>query len=324
MALNEVFLNPIYPVLPVGIVLAVVFLVFIFLLLIKKAGIKELISSGVRLFLVLALVFIINLRPMLLGDKADLETRNLDILFVVDTTISMWAEDYDGNHKRMEAVIEDCEHIMDELSGANFGLIRFDNNAQILAPFTQDSRNVKDAFDTIKAPDEYYARGSDLSVPIVKMQELLKSSEAKEDRKTIVYFISDGEITNEADLVSYEALAGLIDYGAVLGYGTGKGGRMRYSDYGGYIYDPETENDAVSVIDENNLKKIASDLDVEYIHPLKKEDINPNIAYIKMLARSTVSKGKIETLDDRYYLFCLPLLVLLLISLVKMAYLRKL
>ena len=48
-----------------------------------------------------------------------------------------------------------------------------------------------------------------------------------------------------------------MDAGAVLGYGTEDGGEMVYDDWGSYVRDPETNQHAISKIDEDNLKKIA-------------------------------------------------------------------
>ncbi|MBA3605434.1 MAG: hypothetical protein H0W46_05560, partial [Acidimicrobiia bacterium] len=59
--------------------------------------------------------------------------------------------------------------------------------------------------------------------------------------------------------------------GAVLGYGTRRGGRMREwlgTDGPGrpYIFDPVTGEDAISRIDDETLRAIAAELDVEYEH----------------------------------------------------------
>ncbi len=77
-----------------------------------------------------------------------------------------------------------------------------------------------------------------------------------------------------------------VSGGAVLGYGTEEGGRMRIytgreSMLDQFIQDPETEQDAVSRIDEDALRSIADDLDVAYVHrtdPGGIEDLAAGIA----------------------------------------------
>ena len=325
MAITGFWFNPIFPPLMVGALFVVLFVLFVIALLVRRHRLSDILFSAARILLILVLVFIINLRPMRTTGEADLETRNLDVLFVVDTTISMWAEDYNGRHTRMSGVMADCEYIMKELAGANFALIRFDNRAQILAPFTQDVRNVTDAFDTIQAPDDSFATGSDLSAPILKMQELLRSSFEKEDRKTIVFYISDGEITGQAMLVSYAFLSTYVDNGAVLGYGTKEGGHMKGGTYTTYdIMDPETGERALSKLDEKNLNQIAADLGIEYIYMDETEKINPKISYVLQLAHATVGQSKIETFEDTYQWYAVPLLLLAAMELLRLVFVRKL
>ena len=321
---NDLFLNPILPV-PLVTALSVLALVcFVVSMVMRARKPREILFSSLRVFLLLAFACTVNLRIMRAGNEADIETRNIDVLFVVDTTISMWAQDYAGKSERMEGAKADCMYIMQQLAGANFGLIRFDNRAQILAPFTQDTRNVTDAFDTIRSPDRDYARGSDLSAPYAAMEDLLRSSESKQDRKTVVFFLSDGEITNDATLIPYAGLAHYIDEGAVLGYGTTTGGKMRESTYSEYVADPETGTAAISRINEANLRQIASDLGISYIKMEESSLVDPRISYIRLMAKTTVSGAKIETFDDTYFYFVIPLLLLLVVELIRQIFFRKL
>ncbi len=270
-----------------------------------------------RWLLILSLVFVINLRPMKKEYKAEVEMKNLDVLFVVDSTISMWAEDMNGNGKRMDSVAQDIRYIMTELEGSNFALIKFDNNSQILAPFTMDSRNVLDALETIKIPDRYYANGSSMNVPYDDMERLLNSSSEKKNRKAILFFISDGEITNGSTLKDYSPLRSLIDAGAVLGYGTPEGGKMRYTSYNSYIIDPTTNKEAISVIDEENLNKLSEDMGVDYVHMTDTYKVTYLLAAIKSGSVITVEEtDDMVSYADVYHYFCIPLLLLLLLELI--------
>ena len=94
-----------------------------------------------------------------------------------------------------------------------------------------------------------------MNVVYDEMKTMLLSSDNKEGRMTIVLFITDGEITDDSELQSYKELSQYVDGGAVLGYGTDKGGKM-LDRYGSYIRDPQTYDDAVSKIDEKNLRQI--------------------------------------------------------------------
>ncbi len=308
--------KPIIPLVIVIPVLALVLICYIVSVVRADRALWKKIFGIIRITAIVVLAFLVNLRIMDKKYNAQVEMKNLDVLFVVDTTISMWAEDYDGNDPRMEGVLEDTEYIIDELSGSNFGLIRFDNRSQILAPFTQDHETVKDAFSTIKQPDVYYAKGSSLNKAYDDMKALLESSSTKEDRLTIVFFISDGEITDESELMSFADLGPYVEAGAVLGYGTEKGGIMSTGSWGSHVRDPETNKDAISKIDETNLRKVASDLDIDYIHMKSTSNVKYLVESIKNGSSLTIEKSDSVSYEDTYYMYALPLAILLVLELI--------
>ncbi len=309
--------RPVIPIIIAGIILGALLIGYILITIKKRASVSDKAFSIARVALLLLLVFLINVRIMDKKYNVNVETKNIDVLFVVDTTISMWAEDYVGKNERMEGVIDTAEHIMEELHGSSFALIRFDNKSQILAPFTQDRKSVEDAFETIKAPDRWYAKGTSLNTAYGDMETLLKSSDSKEGKTTVLFFISDGEITDESELQSFAELEKLVDSGAVLGFGTEKGGKMKLKDdYGSsdYLYDYDAHQDAVSKIDEGNLRQMASDLDIKYIHVENPNVVDNLIKTIKTGTTTSIGRADAVLYDDTYYYYAAPLLALLLLE----------
>ena len=149
-----------------------------------------------------------------------------------------------------------------------------------------------------------------------------KGNNTDNDRTKVIFFISDGEITDESSLKSYKEISKYINGGAVLGYGTTQGGYMKYKEMFGsekenylmYYYPGEGYSKAVSKIDESNLKKIASDLKVDYIKMNNESDIDRKLTSIKNktdLKASTMDKS---SYDDIYYIFIIPLLVLMVLD----------
>ena len=304
------------PIIPIPVCLPLLLLVFgafLYLSLKKPVKVQEKILRILRVALILVLIFTVNLRPQTKRYDMNVETKNIDVLFVCDTTISMWAYDYDGSYERMTGVRKTAEHMMDELYGSAFGLIRFDNRSQILAPFTQDARSVRDAFSTLLAPDRWYARGSRLGTAYDDMESLLISSAGKDGKTTILIFMSDGEITDGSELPDFSALEKYVDGGAVLGFGTAAGGMMR-DTYGTRIYDNETGQEAVSHIDEANLQAIADSLGIEYIHVEQPESIDGLIRSIKTMSTTGIGTQNAVLYDDTYYIYAAPLALLLLVE----------
>lgn len=228
-----------------------------------------------RQIVAVILIFCVNLRIMVPSDNVTATTQELDtyVLFVVDDTLSMLARDYDGDTERLTAVKNDCEKIIDKMDGAKFAVISFNNNANLVAPYTDNSDYAKSVIESLYPLESLYAKGSSMNICKDVMTDTLKRAHEKGDGNVIVFFISDGEITSsDSRLESFDEASKYADGGAVLGYGTEKGGRMYvksyYSDQEEVIQDTSSYpyKDAVSRIDEKNLKQIAGDIGVKYIN----------------------------------------------------------
>ena len=272
--------------------------------------------------LMIILLFLANLRIMIPNGKAKTISDNLDILFVIDTTISMIAEDYNNNETRLSAVKKDCEYIIEELSGSKFSIITFDSISDIRVPFTYDSNIAKEMINMLTVTNRMYAKGSTLNLPIPDMEKQFKSSSKDQDRYRILFYISDGEITKDEKLESFADLASYIKNGAVLGYGTTEGGYMKnlsksYYNKEEYIIASNSQK-AVSKIDENNLKQIANDLKLDYIKMNKTENLTNKIEEIKNDVVLNFEENEIKYYKDTYYYFIIPFIVLVSVDFISL------
>ena len=274
----------------------------------------------IRQIIAIVLVFLINLRIMVPSNNVSSSAQTLDtyVLFVVDDTISMLARDYDGDTERLTAVKKDCSDIIDELDGAKFAVISFNNNANLVSPFTNNSQYAKDVIGSLYPIEEMYAEGTSMNVSIDMMTDTLKRAREKADGNVVVFFISDGEITNEEKLKSFKSAAKYVDGGAVLGYGTSEGGNMYvksyYTDREELLEDTSSypRKPAVSVIDEKNLKNIASDIGVKYINMNDSTNIASTISKIKKESVFESKDGKVTGYADIYYIFAAMLVVVMM------------
>lgn len=301
-------INPIIPVW--------VMLLFLPMFWMCRSNNKE---KFIRQVMIYLLLFIINLRPMIISNKTERISTDLDVLFVIDTTISMIAEDYNGNNIRLSAVKEDCKYIMDKLDGSKFSIISFDDTSKVLIPYTTDKNIIMESLDTINVSNYVYAKGTSLNKPIDSMLKQLQSSSKDSGRARVVFFFSDGEITDNDTLSTsgYASLSSYISDGAVLGYGTEEGGYMYvkdiYKDEYTYLEDntvyPTTK--AVSKIDENNLNAIANGLGIDYINMSKQSNIDSKLDTIKDGVVYKVNKLDKNSYSDIYFFLVIPLLGLL-------------
>lgn len=299
-----------FPIIPIWIMLIICISLIIYII-IKKRDLLQI--------LIIILLFIINLRIMIPSNNSKTIKNNLDILFVIDNTISMNALDYNGSNTRLSGVKEACNYIIDELNGSRFSVITFDNTSRIVTPYTYDANITREAISIMTPINELYAKGSSIDVSLDSIMYSLKNSKKKNDNNRIIFFISDGENTSNNSIKSFKSISKYISDGAVLGYGTKKGGYMKdESEYATneYIMDYTSTNfgKAISKIDEKNLKEIANDMIVDYIHVTNSNDINSKIKQIKNKTKSTLESNDKSSYDDIYYIFVIPLLILLFIE----------
>lgn len=299
------------PIIPVWLMSTIC----ICLLFLKKKGKLPFI----RQIVMVILLFVMNLRVMVPDGTVTVKVQkmNTKVLFVVDDTISMLAKD-DGQRERLDYVREDCAYIMQQLEGAKFGVISFNNEAHYLCPLTDNAEHVNGMIDAIYPLGELYAKGSSMNIWRSMTADILKEAKEKDKGDVVLFFISDGEITDEESLDSFRELSKYVDYGAVLGYGTTKGGQMEIRDmFDESVYVIEDKRDfpykpAVSKIDEDNLQKIAKDIQIDYIHMEHSSDVDVVLEEIKNNAATENQEKSEQGYRDIYYFFVIPFLLLLI------------
>ena len=307
-------INPIIPIWLMAVIC-------VGIILLKRKGIWPFI----RQILIAILLFVINLRIMVPGSVEHVQKQEMNayVLFVVDDTISMLANDYDDGRPRLAGVREDCSYIMDKLPGARFAVISFNNSASLLSPFTDNTEYVNSTIESMYPLDTLYARGTSMNISKSMMMHVLQELNEKRDMKASVFFISDGENTDNSRLDSFAEAAEYIDGGAVLGYGSEAGGNMYVRSFDGELELVEDTSDypfkpAVSRIDEDNLEKLAQDMGIKYINRNKGQKIDDVLDNIKKNAVTNNKEinvreesGRTEDAVDIYYFFVIPLLILL-------------
>ncbi|MDR6987093.1 Ca-activated chloride channel family protein [Paenarthrobacter nitroguajacolicus] len=215
------------------------------------------------------LLLLAMLRPGWPGGHAGTAAAEMDVFFVVDTSTSMAAEDYNGSDTRLAGARADVMAIAKELAGAKFSLITFDTKATVRMPLTRDATALQTAMTTLQPQNARYAKGSTVTGAAELLKERLAAAkEQHPGRPALVFYAGDGENT------SAERPAAMDDAnvagGAVLGYGSAQGGRMKDTsdNDAGYLKDRSSGSaqDAVSRIDEEQLRTIANQLHVPYAH----------------------------------------------------------
>ena len=211
-------------------------------------------------------------RPGIPGAEAKGAVNDLNVFFVVDLTTSSSAEDY-GGAQRLEGMRADMVAIAERLAGAKFAVLAFDTRGSVRMPLTTDTSAVEATAEVMRPAYWLYSKGSSISAGAEVLRERLEaSSRDAPERARVVFYLGDGEQTSAQPPAPFGIDQALVNGGAVLGYGTPAGGRMRENSPlnddvpQAYIQDPTTGGDAVSRIDEDALRGVAGELGVPYVH----------------------------------------------------------
>ena len=300
------------PIIPIWLMV----IICIVLLIFKRKGA----FNYIRQIIIVLLLFMINLRIMIPDPDAETVQKKVNVLFVVDNTISMQAEDY-GHDKepRMNAVRRDCAYIMEQLPGAQFSIISFADTEQLLTPYTIDTANITQSLNSLTGQPTLYARGTGFEGILNYLENHLNDDS---DNLQIVFFISDGELTNEREIMFHPGLKQYIDGGAVLGYGTDEGGAMHAFAFFGdedpeelYYYDDNFDQQpALSYIDEENLETLADDMGISYVHMTSQDKMDSVISDVlkqMQAAGDDMVKDTIAGYSDTFFYLLIPFIPLL-------------
>lgn len=220
---------------------------------------------SIRLLVLLGAVLLVALRPVAGDAQQAGRASAVDIIFVVDRTLSMKATDWDGRQERLVGVAHDVRTIVSDNTGARFGMITFDNSARVELPLTTDGTAVATIADTLAPIDRFRGGGSRIDVAVETTTKYLEKVAKKEPgRKRMIIYLGDGEQTVADPPASFEQWRQHTDTVLVLGYGTEQGATM-LDNYGEPIPD-KNYDDAISRIDEDNLRRIAEQTGGEYEH----------------------------------------------------------
>lgn len=307
--MGDIVFEPIIPI-PVMAVICVILIVF------KRRGVMP----YIRQILIVALLFIINLRPMYPSDNILVQKQKMDlnVIIVIDDTLSMLGNDQEGYDTRLDRAKADVNYILENLPGAKFSIISFNNHSHILTPFTDSLDYIRNAVDSIYPLSPSFASGTNITVCVDSIEEVIEQSlNHNEETKIVIFFLSDGENTDTSRRnVDFTDIGENISGGAVMGYGTERGAHMLYynelRDTTYMVMDNSVGGnmEAITRLDEDNMRDVASQMGVPYINM---NSGNPLEEVITQLREGNLTDPEDEVKQgyvDAYYIFMIPLALL--------------
>jgi Ca-activated chloride channel family protein len=272
--------------------------------------------------LMIALLVAIALRPGS-GEEpvAPTRTADLEVLVFLDRTTSMSALDWAGQQPRLVGARADLNELVEALPTGRFTVVSFGRRVRIELPSTQDETVITDYVRLLRREEAFAGDGSSLARPLSVMAALLSTLEDRSPRRPrLVVLMGDGENTDPEPQGSFAALAPLVDAGVALGYGTTAGGRMPlvegHPDKG--WVQARRGGDAVSRLDEANLRTAAQEMGVPYLHrtgPGGMDAVAAEWADRFQEPDPAYDGAEVPVALDLYWMFALALLVLVLVDL---------
>jgi len=175
-------------------------------------------------------------QPIKIGDRKVDKYEQRDIVFIIDTSLSMILKDYDYLGKRVSR-IEILKHLLlkfvDELKDDRISLVVFGESAHTLAPYTQDKTFLRRTLARIDAGmvGRYNALGEGIALAA-------NANRASKNRKQILLLFTDAGLnTANVDPESaayYAKELGFTMY--TISIGSGSLDAEEKSPYGGLLY----------------------------------------------------------------------------------------
>ncbi len=272
-----------------------------------------------RLFLKLLLrtsyfiLFLIALSGPSIGTSMkEIKEEGKDIFIAIDLSQSMNATDIGPS--RLQRVKFELKNLVKSFAGDRIGLIIFSSEAFIQCPLTFDQNVLQlhlDGLNTGLVPNQ----GTDLGPPLSMAMQKFELEESQEIKSKSVVLISDGEDFGDTygEISSQLSDKGIKVFS--LGVGTSQGSTIPRGN--GVIIDPKTSQPALTRLEPNNLKKIASQTGGAYFELSDQAAEIPDlIATLEREEGAVTGSRMVEASANKYFYFLLVALGLAILDMI--------
>lgn len=256
------------------------------------------------------LIFVTLARPQYGSDFREVKRRGIDLLFALDTSQSMLADDLSPN--RLERARLGIIDFVNRLEGDRIGLIPFAGSAYALCPLTLDYDAFLESLQSVRT-NMIPHQGTDLASAIREAERLFK--ENKNNQKILV-LITDGEDL-QGDVLSTALKAseeGMVIYTVGVGSPNGSTIPVQYNNGRRDVMRDAQGQEIRTALDEATLKKIAESSKGLYV-PLGRGAEGLNTIYqekLRLVPKSDASQ-RLERIPLERYEWPLTLAIFLLL-----------
>ncbi|MBN2060171.1 MAG: VWA domain-containing protein [Deltaproteobacteria bacterium] len=267
--------------------------------------------KGFLLLLSLALLVFALAGPRWGSHFQEVSRRGVDIAILVDVSPSMLVADIKPS--RIERARREIIDFLRVAQGDRIGLVAFSGAAFIQCPLTLDYGALEMFLGSV-APDLIPVPGTDLGAAI---DTGLSVFDYKVETDKVLLLITDGEDNENKGIESAKEAAKKGVKIFVFGIGEVAGGPIPLDDGGGGFMKDREGNLVLSRLNENGLRQIASSTGGSYVRSTT-GDLDLDMIYFDGIRSKTEARdlksGKIKVYEERFYIFIIAAIFLLILE----------
>lgn len=244
-------------------------------------------------------------RPLMGARRTEVKQTGLEIIFAVDVSNSMMAED--DKPSRLEHAKHELNHLLDMLGGDRVGIIAFAGSAILVSPMTSDHSAIKMYISSL-SPTWVSTQGTNFKEV---MEEAVRAFDrggveaingGKPTRVLVV--ASDGEDNEPGGIAAVEKATKEGIHVFALGFGTAKGAPIPVRDERGNLtgYKKDRNNQPVlSVPSDEGLAKLARAGGGSYYHTTFEEtELRQLVADFDKLQKAEFKSQMATDYDEKF------------------------
>lgn len=211
--------------------------------------------TGVTLAVLLLIVA--TTRPALLddGNRQDATAAagaNLNVFLVVDQSANSGVDDYGDGQPRIAGMRDDIAALIKQYPAARYALVGFASKAALDWPLSEDVWSLRPTIAALGSQNAGPEPNAGAADNVLRYQ-LIEATQQYPGSRNVVLYFGSGAPGSRAPQGDFNVMRGSVAGGAVLGYGR------------------------TDAIDEAELHRIATQLDVPYIHRDLGQPLQPNL-----------------------------------------------
>lgn len=272
-------------------------------------------------FTVLVLLSIGLARPQLGQNQAVVRSEGFEIIFAVDVSESMMAEDL--RPSRLDQAKLELAKLVDIMPGNKVGIVAFAGSSVLMSPLTNDMGAIKMYLDSL-SPNLISNQGTNIESAIKNSMEVFERGGVTTDGGSkvtrVVLVASDGEDHEEGALKAVDEAVQKNVRIFSIAYGTEKGGTIPKRDNFGYLKGYKTDRSGQTIITKVNgefLKQLAvRGKGSFYFSVFGGNHIQSLVEDFKEFEKAQFESTVVTDYEERFQIFLVIAFILALIELV--------